>query len=276
MNQIKIGKFIAELRKEKDLTQKELANKIGVTDRAVSKWENGRGMPDVSLLRKISEIFDITVNELLSGEKIDDKDKAQKLEENYFCAVDSKIKLQNDVAGHLILKFFGYVLLLIAYGYFDTEPFWWVNVFIIVGILLIGFASYKLVKIWNLIAKIIYVSVVCCALIVLVLQLDFHHVDDQEISHPHFYIKKVERGKCIAYKTLTWSCISYIDSEQKNNQGGLVCHYGIGSDAMKDINEKYCDKDYDYRYDCDVVKCDENGKPLFDYKENNNSSDEIE
>ena len=276
MDQIKIGKFIAELRKEKEMTQKELADKLGVTDRAVSKWENGRGMPDVSLLRKISDTFEITVNELLSAEKIDDKDKAQKLEENYFCAVDSKIKLQNDVAGHIILKFIGYVLLLIAYGYFDTEPFWWVNLFIIIGIIFIGFASYKLVKIWNLMAKIIYVSIVCSALIILVLQIDFHHVDDWEISHPHFYIKKVESGKCIAYKTLTWSCISYIDSEQKNNQGGLVCHYGIGSEAMKHINEKYCDKDYDYRYDCDVVKCDENGKPLFDYKENNNSSDEIE
>ena len=51
MNQIKIGKFIAELRKEKKLTQKDLADKLGVTDKAISKWENGRGMPDVSYLR---------------------------------------------------------------------------------------------------------------------------------------------------------------------------------------------------------------------------------
>ena len=57
MDQIKIGKFISELRKEKGLTQKELADKIGVTDRAISKWENGRGMPDISLLRKISDFF---------------------------------------------------------------------------------------------------------------------------------------------------------------------------------------------------------------------------
>ena len=61
MDQIKIGKFIAELRKERKLTQKELADKLGVTDRAVSKWENGRGMPDVSLLRKISEVFEMVI-----------------------------------------------------------------------------------------------------------------------------------------------------------------------------------------------------------------------
>ena len=53
MNQIKIGKFISELRKEKKLTQKDLADKLGVTDRAVSKWENGRGMPDISSLKTI-------------------------------------------------------------------------------------------------------------------------------------------------------------------------------------------------------------------------------
>jgi transcriptional regulator with XRE-family HTH domain len=276
MNQVKIGKFIAELRKEKDLTQKDLAEKIGVTDKAISKWENGRGMPDVSLLRKISEVLGITVNELLSAEKIDDKDKARKLEENYFCAVDSKIKLQNDVAGHILLKFLGYVLLLIAYGYFDTEPFGWVNTFIIVGIILIGVASYKLVKIWNLVAKIVYVSVVCLALIIVVLQLDFHHVDDREISHPHFYIKKVERGKCIAYRALTWSCLSYKDNENKNNNGGLICDYGISEDAIKFTKEKYCDEDYDYRYDCDVVKCDENGIPLVDYKKMYESSNETE
>lgn len=267
MDQIKIGKFIAELRKEKDLTQKELANKIGVTDRAVSKWENGRGMPDVSLLRKISEIFDITVNELLSGEKIDDKDRAQKLEENYFCAVDSKVKLQNDVAGHIILKFFGYVLLAIAYGYFDTEPFTWVNIFIIMGVVFITFASYKLVKSWNLIPKIIYVLVIFLLLWVVILFIDFRHVDDREISHPHFYIRKVERGKCVAYKAPTWSCISYKDDEYKNNQGGPVCYYGIDEDAIEFTKKKYCDEDYDYRNDCDVVRCDENGTPLFKLQE---------
>jgi len=258
------------------MTQADLAEKLGVSNRAVSKWENGINMPDVSLLRPICEIFDITINELLSAEKIEDEKKAEKLEEDYICAVDSKIKLQNDVAGHILLKFFGYVLLLIAYGYFDTEPFGWVNTFIIVGIILIGVASYKLVKIWNLVAKIVYVSVVCLALIIVVLQLDFHHVDDREISHPHFYIKKVERGKCIAYRALTWSCLSYKDNENKNNNGGLICDYGISEDAIKFTKEKYCDEDYDYRYDCDVVKCDENGTPLVDYKKMYESSNETE
>lgn len=70
MDQIKIGKFIAQLRKEQDMTQLDLANKLGVTDRAVSKWENGRGLPDISLIQPLCETLDISINELLNGERI--------------------------------------------------------------------------------------------------------------------------------------------------------------------------------------------------------------
>ena len=82
MNQEKIGKFIAKLRGEKNMTQQELANKIGVTDRAISKWENGRGMPDLSLMEPLCKELDITINELLSGEKVKKEEYQKKLEEN--------------------------------------------------------------------------------------------------------------------------------------------------------------------------------------------------
>ena len=74
MDQKKIGEFIAKLRKEKKLTQQELANKLGVTDRAISKWENARGMPDFSLIKPLCDILGITYNEFISGERIDKKD----------------------------------------------------------------------------------------------------------------------------------------------------------------------------------------------------------
>lgn len=70
MDQEKIGKFIAKLRKEKNMTQVELASKLEVTDRAISKWENGRGLPDVSLFEPICKELNISINELLKGEKI--------------------------------------------------------------------------------------------------------------------------------------------------------------------------------------------------------------
>ena len=74
MNQEKIGKFISTLRKEKNMTQQDLADKIGVTDRAISKWENGRGLPDLSLLKPLSDELGITINELISGEKLNKKE----------------------------------------------------------------------------------------------------------------------------------------------------------------------------------------------------------
>ncbi len=82
MNQEKIGKFIAERRKGKKLTQEQLAEQLGVSINAVSKWERGLCLMDMSLLKPLSEILEVSVNEILSGEKIDDKDIEKKSEEN--------------------------------------------------------------------------------------------------------------------------------------------------------------------------------------------------
>ena len=84
MDQIKIGKFIAERRKNKNLTQFQLAEKLNITDRAISKWENGRSMPDSSIMLDLCKELEISVNELLSGEMIDMKDYDKKAEENLY------------------------------------------------------------------------------------------------------------------------------------------------------------------------------------------------
>ena len=81
MDLIKIGKFIAECRKEKKLTQEMLAEKLYVTDRAVSKWERGLSLPDASNMLDLCNILGINVNELLSGERIDMKDNEKKTNE---------------------------------------------------------------------------------------------------------------------------------------------------------------------------------------------------
>ena len=82
MDQIKIGKFIQEKRKEKKLTQLDLAEKLNVTDRAISKWENGICLPDVGTMPELCTILDISINDLFSGEVVDMKDNERKLEEN--------------------------------------------------------------------------------------------------------------------------------------------------------------------------------------------------
>ena len=79
---VKIGKFIAELRKEKKLTQMELAEKLNITDRAVSKWECGKSLPDSSVMTELCEILGISVNELLTGEKVNSGEYNKRAELN--------------------------------------------------------------------------------------------------------------------------------------------------------------------------------------------------
>ena len=81
MDQVKIGRFIADRRKTAKLTQLQLAEKLGITDKAISKWERGLTMPDTSIMLELCDILGISVNELLSGEKISMEDNAQKQEQ---------------------------------------------------------------------------------------------------------------------------------------------------------------------------------------------------
>ena len=81
MDQIKIGRFIAACRKKENLTQMQLAEKLGITDKAISKWERGITMPDTSIMLELCDILGISVNELLSGEKIGMENNNQKNEQ---------------------------------------------------------------------------------------------------------------------------------------------------------------------------------------------------
>ena len=99
MNQIKIGKFIAECKKNSNLTQMQLAEKLNITDRAISKWENGKAMPDSSIMLDLCKELKISVNELLSGEMIDMKNYNKIAEENLF-----KLNESNEKKKKIILK----------------------------------------------------------------------------------------------------------------------------------------------------------------------------
>lgn len=87
MDQAKVGKFIAQLRKERGLTQEELGQRVGVTNKTVSRWENGNYMPDIELLVPLGEILGVSVNELLAGERLDDAAFRRQADENLVAAV---------------------------------------------------------------------------------------------------------------------------------------------------------------------------------------------
>jgi len=126
MNQQKIGNFILELRKEKNMTQQELADKIGVTDKAISKWENGRGMPDLSLMKPLCNALGITINDLLSGEKIDKKDYQDKLEENILNTINYTNKKLDNSRNQIgiFLLIVGFLIILTAVAIFPSESSW--------------------------------------------------------------------------------------------------------------------------------------------------------
>ncbi|MCI9532666.1 MAG: helix-turn-helix domain-containing protein [Lachnospiraceae bacterium] len=111
MNQTEIGKFIAKCRKEKKLTQAQLAEKLDISDRAVSKWETGKSMPDSSIMLELCEILGITVNELLSGEEIDTQSYGKRADENL---VALKRKDENNMAMNVMIAILYSVTLLVG------------------------------------------------------------------------------------------------------------------------------------------------------------------
>lgn len=128
MNQEKIGKFIAECRKNKKMTQEELAEKIGVSRKAISRWENGKNMPDLTLFKPICDNLGITVNELLSGEKISNLKYNEKLEENIINTIDyiDKKNTKNyDLKSiiYLILAILGICLSQYFYNDYDIDNY---------------------------------------------------------------------------------------------------------------------------------------------------------
>lgn len=111
MDQIKTGKFIARCRKEKKLTQAQLAERLSITDRAVSKWETGKSMPDSSIMLELCKLLGITVNELLSGEKVTMDSLERKADENLIAL---KRKDENNIAKNVVISTLFTITLLIG------------------------------------------------------------------------------------------------------------------------------------------------------------------
>ena len=95
MNQEKIGKFIVECRKENKLTQEQLAEKLGVTDRSISNWENGICLPDCSLYKPLCDVLGITINELFAGQKIREEEYKKVADENLMKMLKLKRRRKN-------------------------------------------------------------------------------------------------------------------------------------------------------------------------------------
>ena len=150
MDQIKIGRFIAERRKIKNLTQAQLAEKLGITDRAVSKWENGRSLPDSSIMLELCELLEITVNDLLSGEVVLMDEYNKEMEKKMLELVkekesaDKKLLVIETAMGIVTVTFM--LALCVIAGYAPIEE-WLRIVFVVIGVLPILILTPFMIKI---------------------------------------------------------------------------------------------------------------------------------
>lgn len=137
----KIGKFIANLRQENNYTQENLAEKLDISDRSISKWERGICLPDANNMTKLCKLFNVSYNELLSGEKLAKTEYEKKAEENLkeFAKIETaqnkKFFLYENVIGYMSTITF--IILMFIASYIEELPLWTKIVLISLGIIII-------------------------------------------------------------------------------------------------------------------------------------------
>lgn len=202
MNQDKIGKFIAKCRKEKKMTQSELAEKIGVTEKSISNWENGRNMPDLSLFKPLCNELNITINDLLSGEKLDKKMYQEKFEENIVNTINYSTKRLNKYSGiiSLILIIFGLFISLSAVMIFPSESSWG-SIYSIFGIIIFMLGIIRLTSIIKWYKRLRLLLTIFLTAMTILLFTDYINVKLNNEA-PMFRIETTITGNVIYYNTL--------------------------------------------------------------------------
>lgn len=226
MDQVKIGKFIASMRKERKLTQEQLAEKLGVTDKSISRWENGKTMPDISLFKPLCNELGITINDLLSGEKIGKANYQERFEENIINTIDytnKKIENKNNYIG-LILIAFGVLMAITAVAIFPSESSWG-SIYSVLGVIfsLIGVSKFtrKLSYLKRVILNFSYFIV----FVLILMAIDYIGVVNIHQA-PRFSLAKVSGKNVVYYDTIFYDVVR--------------CNVNLENETYKVIkNQKY-------------------------------------
>ena len=207
MNQEKIGKFIASCRKQKNITQQELAEKLGVSDRTIGNWENGRNMPDLSLFKPLCKELDISLNDFLSGEVVSKGVYQERLEENIINTIEytnKKIKDRNLLIG-LILIIFGVLIAVSAVAIFPSESSWG-SIYSVFG------AIISLIGVSRFTKKLTYPKRLFCnfsyflVFVLVLMTIDYIGVINIHQA-PRFSLVKVTGENVIYYDTLFYDVV---------------------------------------------------------------------
>lgn len=201
MNQERIGKFIATCRKEKKITQSDLAEQLGVTDRSVSNWETGKNMPDLSLFKPLCEILGITINELLSGERLNQEKYQEKLEENIVNTIDYSTKKFNKYNGVISLLFilFGLFISLSAIMIFPSESSWG-SIYSVLGIMVFMIGISRMLSTIKWYKRLLFIVIIFIGTMGILLFTDYVNVKNNKES-PMFRFTTTTTGSVIYYDT---------------------------------------------------------------------------
>ena len=204
----KIGKFIALNRKNKGLTQEQLAEKLGVTNKTISRWETGKYMPDLSLLKPLSEELGITLNELLSGEKIEEEKIVENTEKNIINTIDySSKEIENEhIKISIILMILGTIISISALTIFEKESSW-CSIYSIIGIIIFVIGLVRELKKFKKIQKVGISVVLFIGIFGIFYIADYFGVKTN--NRPPIYNYKIEtrfiETKEIAYYSLLYN-----------------------------------------------------------------------
>ena len=235
MNQEKIGKFICKCRKNKNMTQQDLAEKLGVSDRTIGNWENGRNMPDLALFKPLCDELDITLNDLMSGEVVSKKEYQEKLEENIVNTINftnKKIKDKNNFIG-LILIIFGIFITISAMAIFPSESSWGA-IYSVIG------AMASLIGVSKFTKKLSYIKRIICnfgyfiIFIAMLFVIDYIGVININQA-PRFCLAKITGEDVIYYDTLFYDVIR-CNKDSSNETYKIIKN----SKYNKDFIDNFC------------------------------------
>ena len=235
MNQEKIGKFICKCRKNKNMTQQDLAEKLGVSDRTIGNWENGRNMPDLALFKPLCDELDITLNDLMSGEVVSKKEYQEKLEENIVNTINftnKKIKDKNNFIG-LMLIIFGIFITISAMAIFPSESSWGA-IYSVIG------AMASLIGVSKFTKKLSYIKRIICnfgyfiIFIAMLFVIDYIGVININQA-PRFCLAKVTGEDVIYYDTLFYDVIR-CNKDSSNETYKIIKN----SKYNKDFIDNFC------------------------------------
>ena len=209
MNQVKIGSFLKSLRKEKGLTQEQLAEKFNVASRTISRWETGRNMPDISLLIELSEFYGVSMPEIIDGERKSEKMNQELRDTTIKMAEYSKneVKIEKRKVISLLMIIFGVFIIITALAIFPNDSSWGSIYSIIGGIILIVGINFRNKSILIKRSSRILCVVGCIVLLFGIFTASDYIAVSQFHQAPRFcYLKSYGENE-VEYKTIFFTAI---------------------------------------------------------------------